>query len=147
MVVLPSSIAYRSLPPRSGGSDNLLVPVCVSSTHIAYGSIRMEPVFMILGQSAATAASLAIDRNLPVQQVPYASLRERLVADKQVLAWDPKGPSPAAAANAATATPTARAGPFGASPARARSAAAIARWAVTSSAATTPPTIQKIAEG
>ncbi len=57
----PYEIAYGSLVPKQGQCENLLVPVCVSSSHIAFGSIRMEPVFMILGQSAATAAVLAID--------------------------------------------------------------------------------------
>ena len=61
------------------------MPVCVSSSHIAYGSIRMEPVFMILGQSAATVAALALERDMPVQDVPYADLRERLLAAGQVL--------------------------------------------------------------
>ncbi len=81
----PYQIAYGSLVPKAGQADNLLVPVCVSSSHIAFGSIRMEPVFMILGQSAATAAAVAIDGNLSVQDVPYARLRERLLADGQVL--------------------------------------------------------------
>jgi hypothetical protein len=81
----PYAIAYGSLVPKRGQCDNLLVPVCVSASHIAYGSIRMEPVFMILGQSAATAASLAIDRGLAVQDVPYDTLRARLLADGQVL--------------------------------------------------------------
>jgi len=71
--------------PKPQECRNLIVPVCVSSSHIAYGSIRMEPVFMILGQSAATAAVLAIDANRPVQKVEYATLRERLLADGQVL--------------------------------------------------------------
>jgi hypothetical protein len=71
--------------PRKDQCENLLVPVCVSSSHIAYGSIRMEPVFMILGQSAATVASLAIDAQTPVQEVPYARLRARLLADGQIL--------------------------------------------------------------
>jgi hypothetical protein len=59
--------------------------VCVSSSHIAFGSIRMEPVFMILGQSAATAAVMAIDAKIPVQDVPYAKLRGRLLRDGQIL--------------------------------------------------------------
>lgn len=83
----PYEIAYGSLVPKRGQCDNLLVPVCLSSSHIAFGSIRMEPVFMILGQSAATAASLAIDANQPVQDVPYAKLRERLLKDGQVLQY------------------------------------------------------------
>jgi len=81
----PYPISYRAIVPRVGEAENLLVPVAVSASHIAYGSIRMEPVFMILGQSAATAASLAIDAGVPVQEVPYARLKERLLADGQVL--------------------------------------------------------------
>ena len=81
----PYQIAYGALVPQAGQADNLLVPVCVSSSHIAFGSIRMEPVFMILGQSAATAAALAIDAGVRVQDVPYARLRDRLLADQQIL--------------------------------------------------------------
>ena len=81
----PYPIALGSLMPKKHQAENLLVPVCVSSSHIAYGSIRMEPVFMILGQSAATAAVMAINAKTPVQDVPYAKLRERLLADGQVL--------------------------------------------------------------
>jgi hypothetical protein len=81
----PYTIAYGSLVPKKGEVRNLFAPVCVSSTHSAYGSIRMEPVFMILGQSAATAASLAMSQNIDVQDVPYADLRQRLLADGQVL--------------------------------------------------------------
>ena len=81
----PYQIAYGALVPRAGQADNLLVPVCVSSSHIAFGSIRMEPVFMILGQSAATAASLALDAGVRVQDVPYTRLRDRLLQDGQVL--------------------------------------------------------------
>ena len=81
----PYQIAYGSLTPKKGQADNLLVPVCVSSSHIAFGSIRMEPIFMILGQSAATAAALAIDGGAAVQDVPYAKLRERLLKDRQIL--------------------------------------------------------------
>jgi hypothetical protein len=88
----PYEIAYGALVPKRGQADNLLVPVCVSSSHIAFGSIRMEPVFMVLGQSAATAAVMALDGGLAVQDVPYAKLRERLLADGQVLEWVP-GPA------------------------------------------------------
>ncbi len=92
----PYAIAYGSVTPQKAQCENLLVPVCVSSSHIAYGSIRMEPVFMILGQSAATAAILALDANIPVQDVPYATLRARLLADGQVLETPAKSPAPAA---------------------------------------------------
>ncbi|MBL9140179.1 MAG: FAD-dependent oxidoreductase [Verrucomicrobiales bacterium] len=81
----PYEIAYGALVPKRGQCENLVVPVCVSSTHIAFGSIRMEPVFMILGQSAATAACLALDRGIAVQEVDYATLREQLLRDGQVL--------------------------------------------------------------
>jgi FAD dependent oxidoreductase len=83
----PYQIAYGSIVPKRGETANLFVPVAVSSSHIAYGSIRMEPVFMILGQSAATAAVMAIDGNIAVQDVPYSALRERLLKDGQVLEY------------------------------------------------------------
>jgi len=83
----PYPVSYRSIVPKAAECDNLFVPVCLSSSHIAYGSIRMEPVFMVLGQSAATAAAIAIDDNVPVQKVSYEKLRARLLADKQVLDW------------------------------------------------------------
>ncbi|MFP6582682.1 MAG: FAD-dependent oxidoreductase [Candidatus Hydrogenedentota bacterium] len=78
-------IAYGSLTPKQEECGNLLVPVSLSSSHIAFGSIRMEPVFMLLGQSAATAAVFAIDAEVDVQEVDYESLRKRLVADGQHL--------------------------------------------------------------
>jgi len=81
----PYQIAYGTLVPKRGECENLLVPVCVSSSHIAFGSIRMEPVFMILGQSAATAAVLALDAGVATQDLDYARLRARLLADGQVL--------------------------------------------------------------
>jgi hypothetical protein len=83
----PYEIAYGALVPKRGEAANLLVPVCVSSSHIAFGSIRMEPVFMILGQSAATAAVLAIESDVAVQDVPYERLRARLLKDGQVLEY------------------------------------------------------------
>ncbi len=89
----PYPISYRSIVPKAGECDNLLVPICLSATHIAYGSIRMEPVFMILGQSAATAAVLAMDAGLSVQKLPYETLRARLLADKQILEWKTSKPA------------------------------------------------------
>jgi hypothetical protein len=83
----PYPISYRALVPKATECDNLLVTVCLSASHIAYGSIRMEPVFMILGQSAATAASLAIDDKSTVQKVDYKKLQQRLLSDQQVLEW------------------------------------------------------------
>ena len=85
----PFPISYDALTPKRTDCANLLVPVCLSASHIAFGSIRMEPVFMVLGQSAATAAALAMDENVPVQSVDHAALRERLLADGQVLEHSP----------------------------------------------------------
>jgi hypothetical protein len=85
----PYAISYRAIVPRRGEAANLLVPVCLSSSHIAYGSIRMEPVFMILGQSAATAACQAIDAQVAVQDIEYQRLADRLKADGQVLNFGP----------------------------------------------------------
>jgi hypothetical protein len=84
----PYSISYGSIVPKKEECTNLLVPVCVSSSHIAFGSIRMEPVFMILGQSAAVAANLAIDNNIAVQDVSYEELKKVLENRKQVLTWE-----------------------------------------------------------
>ncbi len=81
----PYSVAYGALIPKRAACDNLIVPVCVSSSHIAFGSIRMEPVFMILGQSAATAAAIAVEQDHSVQDVPYAQLRAFLDRDGQIV--------------------------------------------------------------
>jgi len=81
----PYPVDYGAIVPKRGECENLLVPVCLSSSHIAYGSIRMEPVFMILGQSAATAAALALEDRCAVQDVDYAALAQQLNADGQVL--------------------------------------------------------------
>jgi hypothetical protein len=78
-------IAYRAIVPNASECENLLVPWSLSATHIAFGSIRMERVLMVLGQSAATAACIAIDKNLSVQNVPYKMLRQRLLEDDQRL--------------------------------------------------------------
>ncbi len=83
----PYPIAYRAMAPADGECENLLVPVCVSASHIAFGSIRMEPVFMILGQSAATAAHLALQEGVPVQGVNVRKLQVRLREDGQILNW------------------------------------------------------------
>lgn len=81
----PYSIPYAALTPRRTECENLLVPVCLSATHIAYGSIRMEPVFMSLGQAAAIAAALCLPDALPVQELDYARLRPELSAAGLVL--------------------------------------------------------------
>lgn len=84
----PYGISYRSIIPKEQECANLLVPFCLSASHIAFGSIRMEPVFMGLSQSAATAAHLAIQEACPVQKVAYPQLRKQLLADGQVLQWN-----------------------------------------------------------
>jgi len=86
---LPFPISYRSITPKRAEVDNLLVPVCLSSSHIAFGSIRMEPVFMVLAQSAAVAAGIAIDKRIPVQDVKIADI-------KHVLKTNPKADKRAA---------------------------------------------------
>lgn len=81
----PYPISYRSIVPKESECRNLLVPVGLSSSHVAFGSIRMEPVFMILGQSAGTAASIAIEEKIPVQKVDYAKLKKLLLEQGQKL--------------------------------------------------------------
>lgn len=81
----PYSVSYRSIVPKSGECGNIFVPVCLSASHIAFGSVRMEPVFMILGESAAIAADIAIRDRIKVQQVPYDALRPELEKAGQVL--------------------------------------------------------------
>jgi hypothetical protein len=81
----PYAVPYRAITPRAEECTNLLVPVCLSSSHIAYGSIRMEPVFMVLGQSAALAACQALDARQTVQEIEYSTLRKKLLDAGQVL--------------------------------------------------------------
>jgi len=81
----PYAISYRSIVPKAQECRNLLVPVCLSASHVAYGSIRMEPVFMILGQSAGTAAVLAIEEGVAVQDISYEELKARLLKDGQII--------------------------------------------------------------
>jgi len=83
--IRPYPISYYSLVPRAAECRNLLVPVCLSATHVAYTSIRMEPVYMVLGQAAGAAAALALTSGRAVQEVPYPQLRELLLAAGQIL--------------------------------------------------------------
>ena len=78
-------VSYRSIVPKRDECANLLVPVCLSASHVAYGSIRMEPVFMILGQSAGMAAGIAIQDGVGVQDVDYDKLKRQLMAAGQLL--------------------------------------------------------------
>lgn len=83
----PYPLSYRALLPRQSECDNLLVPVCLSASHIAYGSIRMEPVFMIVGQSCAFAADLALKADSALQDLSYHHLRTALLGAGQILDW------------------------------------------------------------
>jgi hypothetical protein len=86
----PYGISYRSIIPKRGECENLFSPICLSASHVAHGSIRMEPVFMALSQSAALAAGVALDKNVSVQDVPYPVLLEKLEEAKQIVnpaAW------------------------------------------------------------
>lgn len=84
----PYPVSYRSIRPKAEQCTNLLVPVCLAASHIAYGSIRMEPVFMVLGQSAATAAAQAIDEGVALQKIDYSKLKARLEKDGQMLDFE-----------------------------------------------------------
>ena len=108
----PYGISYRSIIPKRGECENLFSPICLSASHVAHGSIRMEPVFMALSQSAAIAAGMAIERESSVQDMPYEALREKLEAAKQIVrpeSWkrapSTKKPAPK---QAATSRPTQR---------------------------------------
>jgi hypothetical protein len=85
----PYPIAYRALTPKAEECQNLLVPVCLSASHIAYGSIRMEPVFMVLGESSAVASCHAIAENAPVQKIDVPKLQKQLLDAGQVLQYTP----------------------------------------------------------
>lgn len=91
----PYGISWRAIRPKRTECTNLLVPTCVSASHAAYGSLRMEPVYMALGQAAGTAAAFAIEAGSDVQDVPYAKLRERLLADGAILSGDAAPAQPA----------------------------------------------------
>jgi hypothetical protein len=83
----PYQIDLGSILPKKGECNNFLVPVCVSCSHIAFGSIRMEPVFMILGQSAGTVASMALNKKKDIHDLTYPEIREKLLADGQILEY------------------------------------------------------------
>jgi hypothetical protein len=85
----PYQIGYDAIVPKQSECENLLVTFALSASHTAFASIRMEPVFMITSQSAATAACMAMDDRAPVQAVDYAQLKARLEKDGQVLEWSP----------------------------------------------------------
>jgi hypothetical protein len=100
--VLPYAISYRSLLPKATECDNLLVPVCLSASHVAYGTIRMEPVYMVLGQASGVAAALAVEGKTSMQKVPVEKLLAKLKEQKAVLDPDafpqkelPRGIDPA----------------------------------------------------
>lgn len=89
----PYGVSYRSITPARGECANLLVTCAVSASHIAFGSVRMEPVFMAIGHAAAVAAHVALEQDCAVQDVAYAELRRRLRAEQAILTWPPgRGP-------------------------------------------------------
>ena len=91
----PYPISYRSIIPKPSECSNLLVPVCLAASHIAYGSIRMEPVFMVLGHSSATIASMSLKSVTPLHNLSLQKIRDRLLSEGQVLLW----PSPTQSTN------------------------------------------------
>lgn len=93
----PYPISFQSIRPRTAECSNLLVPICLAASHISYGSIRMEPVFMVLGQSSATAAVHAIEQGVDIQSIDYGRLKAKLLEDKQVLDFETPEPPPSRA--------------------------------------------------
>jgi hypothetical protein len=83
--VQPYEIPYRAITPRREEIANLLVPVCLSATHTAYSSVRMEPQYMIIGQAAGVAAALAVRSHLAVQDIPITELQRELRNEGSVL--------------------------------------------------------------
>jgi hypothetical protein len=88
--VQPYEIAYRVITPKPSESTNLLVPVCLSATHAAYSSIRMEPQYMIIGQAAGVAAALAVHLHLAVQEIPMPDFQQKLRKEGAILSLDDK---------------------------------------------------------
>jgi hypothetical protein len=85
--VTPYQIPYRVMLPRRADATNLLVPVAFSASHVAYSTLRMEPQYMIIGQAAGVAATMAIDANIPVQAVSPAALKAKLLRQRAVFEW------------------------------------------------------------
>ncbi|WP_058186425.1 FAD-dependent oxidoreductase [Terracidiphilus gabretensis] len=86
--VEPYEIPFRTILPKRDQVENLLVPVCLSASHVAYSSVRMEPQYMIIGQAAGSAAAIAIRANEPVQNVDVPQLQEKLRQHKAILHLD-----------------------------------------------------------
>ena len=86
----PYAVGYDSIVPKRSECENLFVPFALSCSHVAFASIRMEPVFMCTSQSAATAACFALDDQVSAQEVDYDKLKARLEKDGQVLTWSGK---------------------------------------------------------
>jgi hypothetical protein len=84
---IPYQISYRVLVPKAGECQNLLVPVCASASHIGYGTLRLEPVYMILGEAAGVAAKLAIDQHTSVQKLDTRQLTQTLTREGGIVAW------------------------------------------------------------
>ncbi|MEM8524981.1 MAG: FAD-dependent oxidoreductase [Bacteroidota bacterium] len=81
----PFGISYRALVPKRAECTNLITPTCLSSSYVAYGAIRIVPTFMMLGQSAGSAAALACEKKIAVQELSYQDLKTVLLQNKQVL--------------------------------------------------------------
>ena len=96
VAVKPYEIPFRVMLPQQDQVNNLLVPVCLSASHVAYSSVRMEPQYMIIGQAAGVVASLAIQKGVAVQDVPVPALQKKLHERKAVLSLSDAGANPKA---------------------------------------------------
>jgi hypothetical protein len=83
----PYQIPYRMILPKRHDTDNLLVPVCFSATHVAYSTLRMEPQYMIIGEAAGVAAAIAVHGHEMIYEIPIPELQRRLKAEHAVLSW------------------------------------------------------------
>lgn len=85
----PYRISYRSIIPKADECTNLLVPVCMSASHVAMASIRMEPTYMVMGEAAGIAAVQALEQNAAVQEIDQPRYRQALLDAGQILEWTP----------------------------------------------------------